>query len=330
MLVRSSSSPSTWIAAQMRVVAALRSVNFLTGLRSLKGGTPAKLFQTSTRRLIGHSAAILLSSFWLAKAARLSCAAGAAAWAVMLLSVSIVNVVIVVLLGWERLGAPRSRSSMADRGRQPDVVAFQTLRPQLILLDGAAGVVAPVALRDLARLADADRHPYRAVAAGGVHRDQDRQPQLGVVLDLNRESGRRRRLGLLRGPCHLLVSLHDHSSLRSRKRSREFCRRVPSSIWHVFKGMWQDRELLRGPAAIGWRVTQAFRWVPAGKNHYVYRAHAQGASEKRRAHAFPADRRPQQTDPQRGTTGGSDPGSQTPSGDGMPGLPGGSRSGEDL
>src|ERR1017187_9831590 len=52
MLVRSTSSPSTWIAAQMRVVAALRSVNFLTGLRSLKGGTPAKLFQTSTRRLI--------------------------------------------------------------------------------------------------------------------------------------------------------------------------------------------------------------------------------------------------------------------------------------
>src|ERR1017187_7221978 len=49
-----------------------------------------------------------------------------AAWAVMLLSVSIVNVVIVVLLGWKRLGAPRSRSSMADRGRQPDVVAFQT------------------------------------------------------------------------------------------------------------------------------------------------------------------------------------------------------------
>src|SRR5450759_3337172 len=130
----------------------------------------------------------------------------------MLLSVSIVNVVMVVLLG-RRLGAPRSRSSMADRGRQPDVVAFQALRPQLVLLDGGAGVVAPVALRDLARLADTDRHPYRAVAAGWVHRDQDRQPQFGVVLDLNRESGRRRRLGLLRGPCHLLVSLHDHSSL---------------------------------------------------------------------------------------------------------------------
>src|SRR5450756_2443908 len=124
----------------------------------------------------------------------------------MLLSVSIVNVVMVVLLG-RRLGAPRSRSSMADRGRQPDVVAFQTLRPQLVLLDGGAGVVAPVAFRFLAGLADADRHPYRAVAAGGVHRNQDRQPQLGVVLDLDRESGRRRRLGMLRGPRPLLVLL---------------------------------------------------------------------------------------------------------------------------
>src|ERR1035438_4654563 len=38
---------------------------------------------------------------------------------------------------------------------QPGVVAFQTLRPQLVLLDGGAGVVAPVAFRDLARLADA-------------------------------------------------------------------------------------------------------------------------------------------------------------------------------
>ena len=33
-----------------------------------------------------------------------------------------------------------------------------------------AGVVAPVALRDLAGLADVDRHPYRAIAAGCVHR----------------------------------------------------------------------------------------------------------------------------------------------------------------
>src|ERR1017187_1714864 len=167
---------SFWIAAQMRAVALVRFSNFFTGFSSPKGGAPAKLFQTSTRRLIGHSAVALLSSLWLANTTRLSCAAGTAAWAVMLLSVSIVNVVIVVLLGWERLGAPRSRSSMADRGRQPDVVAFQTLRPQLVLLDGGAGVVAPVAFPNLARLADADRHPYRAVAAACVHRDQDRIP----------------------------------------------------------------------------------------------------------------------------------------------------------
>jgi hypothetical protein len=89
---------SFWIAAQMRAVAFARFSNFFTGFRSSKPGVPAKLFQVSTRRLIGHSAVALLSSFWLAKAARLSCAAGAAAWAVMLLSVSIVNVVIVVLL----------------------------------------------------------------------------------------------------------------------------------------------------------------------------------------------------------------------------------------
>src|ERR1035437_6491094 len=99
----------------------------------LRRCAPAKLFQTSTRRLIGHSAAILLNSFWLAKAVRVSCAAGAAAWAVM--SVSIVNVVMVVLLGLKAPWRPRYRSSMADRGRQPDVVAFQTLRPQLVLLD---------------------------------------------------------------------------------------------------------------------------------------------------------------------------------------------------
>src|ERR1035441_892114 len=91
---------SFWIAAQMRAVALVRFSNFFTGLRSPKGGAPAKLFQVSTRRLIGHSAVALLRSFWLAKAARLSCAAGAAAWAGMLLSVSILNVM-VVLLGWK-------------------------------------------------------------------------------------------------------------------------------------------------------------------------------------------------------------------------------------
>src|ERR1017187_283376 len=101
---------SFWMAVQMRVTAVLRSVYFLTGFRSPKGGAPAKLFQISTRRFMGHSAATLASSFWLAKAARLSCAAGAAAWAVMLLSVSIVNVVMVVSPWVGGALAPPSRS----------------------------------------------------------------------------------------------------------------------------------------------------------------------------------------------------------------------------
>ena len=70
-----------WIAIQMPAVAFARFSNLFTGFRSPKGGAPAKLFQVSTRRLIGHSAVVLLSSFWLAKAARVSCATGAAAWA---------------------------------------------------------------------------------------------------------------------------------------------------------------------------------------------------------------------------------------------------------
>src|ERR1039457_5327647 len=85
MLVRSTSSPQIWMAAQIRVVAALRSVNFLTGLRLSNPEVPAKLFQTSTRRLIGLSVVALLSSFWLANTTRLSCAAGGAAGGVVLL-----------------------------------------------------------------------------------------------------------------------------------------------------------------------------------------------------------------------------------------------------
>jgi len=37
-----------WMAFQMRATAVLRSVNFLTGFSSPKGGAPAKAFQTST------------------------------------------------------------------------------------------------------------------------------------------------------------------------------------------------------------------------------------------------------------------------------------------
>ena len=59
------------------LTAVLRSVNFLTGLRSPKGGAPAKAFQTSTNRVMGQSAESLVSSFSVANATTLSCAAGA-------------------------------------------------------------------------------------------------------------------------------------------------------------------------------------------------------------------------------------------------------------
>src|SRR5690348_7142209 len=52
---------SAWMAFQMRAAAVLRSVNFLTGLRSPKGGAPAKAFHTSTNRVMGQSAESLLS-----------------------------------------------------------------------------------------------------------------------------------------------------------------------------------------------------------------------------------------------------------------------------
>jgi hypothetical protein len=49
-------------ADQMRATAALRLVNFFTGFKSSKGVTPAKLFQTSTNRAAGQSAASIASS----------------------------------------------------------------------------------------------------------------------------------------------------------------------------------------------------------------------------------------------------------------------------
>src|SRR5208283_2356117 len=75
-----------WMAFQMRATAVLRSVNFLTGFNSPKGGAPAKAFQTSTNRVMGQPAESLVSSFSVANATMLSCSAGAASWAVMLLS----------------------------------------------------------------------------------------------------------------------------------------------------------------------------------------------------------------------------------------------------
>src|SRR5689334_7998823 len=73
---------SAWMAFQIRATAVLRSVNFLTGLRSPKGGAPANAFQTSTNRVMGQSAESLLSSFSVANATTLSCEAGVASWAV--------------------------------------------------------------------------------------------------------------------------------------------------------------------------------------------------------------------------------------------------------
>ena len=76
---------------------------------------------------------------------------------------------------------------------------------------------AHVAVGDFARLVDAHHHPDGLIAACAVPvaklGDQDRSPSSVSSLISNRESGRRRRLGLLRGPCHLLVSLQDHLSL---------------------------------------------------------------------------------------------------------------------
>jgi hypothetical protein len=46
-------------------------VNFFTGLRSPKGGTPAKLFQISTRRSAGQVAASFMQ-FLLARESRLA------------------------------------------------------------------------------------------------------------------------------------------------------------------------------------------------------------------------------------------------------------------
>ena len=56
-----------WMAFQIRATAVLRSVNFLTGLRSPKGGAPAKAFQTSAKRVMGQSAESLANSFSVAK-----------------------------------------------------------------------------------------------------------------------------------------------------------------------------------------------------------------------------------------------------------------------
>ena len=52
----------TWIAIQIRSTATFRFVNFFTGLRSVNGATPAKLFQISTGRVRGQEATSLANS----------------------------------------------------------------------------------------------------------------------------------------------------------------------------------------------------------------------------------------------------------------------------
>jgi hypothetical protein len=54
---------SRWMAFQIRATAVLRSVNFLTGFSSSKGTTPAREFQISAKRVMGHLAVRLASSF---------------------------------------------------------------------------------------------------------------------------------------------------------------------------------------------------------------------------------------------------------------------------
>jgi hypothetical protein len=70
-------APSRWIALHTRATALARSVNFLTGFKSSKGATPAKLFHTSTSRAAGQSAVSLASSFSVANVCQSSVAAAA-------------------------------------------------------------------------------------------------------------------------------------------------------------------------------------------------------------------------------------------------------------
>jgi hypothetical protein len=71
-------------------------VNFFTGFRSSNGATPAKLFRVSTMRDAGHSAVSLANSFAVEKDCDASAPAGSAAWATMLFSESIVNILLLL------------------------------------------------------------------------------------------------------------------------------------------------------------------------------------------------------------------------------------------
>src|SRR5260370_30036758 len=96
-----------WMTFQIRLTAALREVNFLTGV------TPARLFQISIERAAGHETASLPRSSWelkySASSMREALASLIEAKAVMLFSGSMVKVVIAT--PFTPLG-PRSQSNL--------------------------------------------------------------------------------------------------------------------------------------------------------------------------------------------------------------------------
>src|SRR6266849_6870169 len=85
-------SPSPWMRSQILPAAVLVVLKLFTGV------TPGRLFQIATSRSSGHFATKLASSFWLAKVSNgvvvVAAASSGVANALMLLSVSMVNVFI--------------------------------------------------------------------------------------------------------------------------------------------------------------------------------------------------------------------------------------------
>jgi hypothetical protein len=92
-----SSGDRRWMASHIRVIPIWRLVNFLTGFRLSKGATPAKLFQMSTRRDVGHYAVSLASSFAVENDCDSPATVGGPVCATMLFSESIVNVGMILL-----------------------------------------------------------------------------------------------------------------------------------------------------------------------------------------------------------------------------------------
>ena len=89
-------SAKPWMRSQIRLAAVLVFLNVFTG------ATPGRLFQMATSRSAGQPATISASSFWLAKESKGVALAAAASSlepnAVIVFSLSIVNVVMIILL----------------------------------------------------------------------------------------------------------------------------------------------------------------------------------------------------------------------------------------